>query len=116
MTHRAGAPAATDAVVDAPPPAATFLVRGILVLGIRSLFIVRGTVVTGTVRAGHHVLSIPGMEVPITSVESGLLDVNGGAAQTALTFHYAKQAQLAQWRSLVAEGMVLSLGAPPTAP
>jgi len=96
--------------------AATFLVRGILVLGNRSLFIARGTVVTGSACAGQRVLGIPGMEAPVASVESGLLDVNGGPSQTALTFHYAKQAQLARWESLVAEGVVLSLGTPPTAP
>lgn len=109
MIERAAAPAT-------PHAAATFLVRGILVLGTRSLFIARGTVVTGTARAGQRVLGIPGMEAPVATVEAGLLDVDGGAAQTALTFHYAKQAQLARWQSLVVEGIVLSLGAPPTAP
>jgi hypothetical protein len=104
------------AVSAAPPVIATFLVRGILVLGTRSLFIARGTVVTGTARAGLIVLGIPGLDAPVASVESGLLDVNGGSAQSALTFHYAKQAQLARWKSLVTEGIVLSLGAVVTAP
>lgn len=94
------------------PQPSTLLVRGILVLGTRSLFIVRGTVVSGAVRAGQRVLGVPGMEAAVASVESGLLDVNGGAAQTALTFRYATQAQLAQWRSLVTEGMLLPLRAP----
>lgn len=98
------------------PAAATFLVRGILILGTRSLFIVRGTVVTGAVRAGQRVLAVSGMDAPVVGVESRLLDVNGGAAQTALTFHYAKQAQLAQWKAIVTEGMTLSLGVPPTVP
>jgi hypothetical protein len=38
--------------------------------------------------------------------------VNGGAQQTALTFHYTKQAQLARWKSLIAEGTLLTLAAP----
>jgi hypothetical protein len=95
-----------------PQAAATFQVRGIFVLGIRSLFIVRGTVVTGTVRVGQRVLGLPGMDAVVAGVEAGLLDVNGGAAQTALTFHYTKQAQLAQWSPLVTEGTLLTLGAP----
>jgi hypothetical protein len=98
----------SDACTD-PPPAATFFVRGILVFGTRSLFIVRGTVVSGTVRAKQHVTGLPGMEGEVRSVEERLLDVSGGEAQTALTFHYAKQAQLALWTSLVTEGTLLSL-------
>jgi hypothetical protein len=96
---------------SAPPAAATFLVRGIFVLGTRSLFIVRGTVVSGTVRAKQRVLGLPGMEGEVQSVEANLLDINGGAAQSALTFHYAKQAELARWRTLVIEGALLTLGA-----
>ncbi|HEY2897887.1 MAG TPA: hypothetical protein VGJ12_12175 [Gemmatimonadaceae bacterium] len=94
------------------PPAATFLVRGIFILGTRSLFIVRGTVVSGVVRARQRVIDLPGFDADIASVEERLLDVNGGAAQTALTFHYTKQAQLARWKSLIDEGTLLSLAAP----
>jgi hypothetical protein len=43
-------------------------------------------------------------------VEANLLDIDGGAAQSALTFHYAKQAELARWKTLVTEGTLLSLG------
>lgn len=100
-----------DALSDAPP-AATFLVRGIFVLGTRSLFIVRGTIVSGTARAKQRVTGLAGMDAEVQSVEANLLDVNGGAAQTALTFHYTKQAQLAQWQALVSEGTLLSLAAP----
>jgi hypothetical protein len=95
-----------------PHPAATFLVRGIVVLGTRSLFIVRGSVVSGSVRAKQRVIGLPGMEGEVQSVEANLLDINGGAAQSALTFHYAKQAELARWKALVAEGTLLMLGAP----
>jgi hypothetical protein len=93
-------------------PAATFLVRGIFILGTRSLFIVRGSVASGTVRARQRVIGLPGMDAEVQSVEARLLDVNGGAEQTALTFRYAKLAQLEQWKSLVGEGTLLSLGAP----
>lgn len=110
MTHLAA-----SAVLDAASPAARFLVRGLLVLGTRSLFIVRGTVVSGVARAGYRIVGVPGMDAPVFSVESGLLDVNGGAAQTALTFRYANQAQLARWRTQIAEGALLTLGAPPAA-
>jgi hypothetical protein len=93
-------------------PAATFLVRGIFILGMRSLFIVRGTVATGTVRARQRVIGPAGMDAEVQSVQERLLDVNGGAPQTALTFHYAKKAQLERWKSLVDEGTLLSLAAP----
>jgi hypothetical protein len=93
-------------------PAATFRVRGIFILGTRSLFIVRGTVASGTVRAKQRVIGLPGMDGEVQSVEERLLDVNGGAAQTALTFHYAKKAQLERWKSLIDEGTLLSLAAP----
>jgi hypothetical protein len=95
-----------------PKPAATFLVRGIFVLGTRSLFIVRGTVVSGAVRAKQRVIGLPGMDAQVQSVEANLLDIDGGAAQSALTFHYNKQAELARWRTLVAEGATLTLGDP----
>ena len=104
-------PATSPDTLSDAPPAATFLVRGVFILGIRSLFIVRGTVVSGIARARQRVLDPPGMDAEVQSVEANLLDVNGGAAQTALTFHYAKQAQLAQWKALVIEGTLLSLGA-----
>ena len=97
---------------SATPAAATFLVRGIFVLGTRSLFIVRGTVTSGTVRAKQRVIGLPGMDGEVQSVEAKLLDINGGAAQSALTFHYGKQAELARWRTLVTEGALLTLGAP----
>ncbi|MDB4909423.1 MAG: hypothetical protein JWO39_246 [Gemmatimonadetes bacterium] len=100
-----------DARAD-EPPAATFLVRGIFILGMRSLFIVRGTVASGTVRAKQRVIGLPGMDAEVQSVEARLLDVSGGASQTALTFHYTKQAQLERWKSLVLEGSLLSLAAP----
>jgi len=106
-----GASTSSDAHPD-DPPAATFLVRGVLVLGTRSLFIVRGTVVSGTARAKQRVIGLPGMDAEVQSVEERLLDVNGGAPQTALTFHYAKQAQLQRWTSLIDEGTLLSLAAP----
>jgi hypothetical protein len=96
---------------SAAPAAATFLVRGIFVLGTRSLFIVRGTVKSGTVRAKQRVIGLPGMDGEVQSVEANLLDINGGAAQSALTFHYGKQAELARWKSLVTEGALLSLAA-----
>ncbi|MDQ2929347.1 MAG: hypothetical protein M3Y05_00790 [Gemmatimonadota bacterium] len=107
-------PPAASGVRDASSdhPAATFLVRGIFVLGVRSLFIVRGTVASGVVRAKQRVVGLPGMEAEVLTVESNLLDINGGAAQSALTFHYAKQSELARWRTLVAEGALLTLGAP----
>jgi hypothetical protein len=109
------APPAASITADGitePHPAATFLVRGIFVLGTRSLFIVRGTVVSGTLQARQRVIGLPGMDGDVQSVEANLLDINGGAAQSALTFHYARQAELARWKSLVAEGTLLTLGAP----
>ena len=108
-------PPAASAESDASPDlhaVATFHVRGIFILGTRSLFIVRGTVVSGTARAKQRVLGLPGMDGEVQSVEANLLDINGGATQSALTFHYAKQAQLARWKSLVTEGALLALGAP----
>jgi len=93
-------------------PAATFLVRGIFILGTRSLFIVRGIVISGTPRAKQRVIAPSGMDAQVQSVEERLLDVNGGAAQTALTFHYSKQAQLQRWKSLIDEGTLLSLAHP----
>lgn len=108
-------PPAASGAADASSdlhPAATFLVRGIFVLGVRSLFIVRGTVASGVVRAKQRVVGLPGMEAEVLTVESNLLDIEGGAAQSALTFHYAKQSELARWRTLVAEGALLTLGAP----
>lgn len=106
------APAAGPASPDkktSPRPAATFLVRGTFVLGTRSLFIVRGTVVTGIARARQRVIGLPGMEAEVQGVESNLLDISGGAPQSALTFRYARQAELARWSSLVTEGTLLSL-------
>ena len=102
---------APDARTD-EPIAATFLVRGIFVLTMRALFIVRGTVVSGTVRARQRVIGVSGLDAVVQSVEERLLDVDGGAPQTALTFHYTKQAQLARWQSLIDEGTLLSLAAP----
>jgi hypothetical protein len=58
------------------------------------------------------VIGLPGMDAEVQSVEARLLDVSGGASQTALTFHYTKQAQLERWKSLVLEGSLLSLAAP----
>jgi hypothetical protein len=104
-------PAASSDLLPDASPAATFLVRGVFVLGTRSLFIVRGTVVSGSARARQRVIGLPGMNAEVHSVEENLLDVNGGAAQTALTFRYAKQAQLAEWKGLITEGTLLSLGA-----
>jgi hypothetical protein len=107
------APVAASSPSDAssrPHAAATFLVRGIFVLGTRSLFIVRGTVVSGVARAKQRVIELPGMDGEVQSVEANLLDINGGAAQSALTFHYVRQAELARWKSLVSEGTLLSLG------
>ncbi|HLB08695.1 MAG TPA: hypothetical protein VK617_04125 [Gemmatimonadaceae bacterium] len=103
-----GASTTSDASSN-PQPAATFLVRGIFVLGTRSLFIVRGTVVAGMARAKQRVMGLPGMDAEVQGVEANLLDINGGAAQSALTFHYAKQAELARWKTLVIEGTLLSL-------
>jgi hypothetical protein len=107
----APAPSSTSDSGSRPHAAATFLVRGIFVLGTRSLFIVRGTVVSGVARAKQRVIGLPGMDGEVQSVEANLLDINGGAAQSALTFHYARQAELARWKSLVAEGTLLSLSA-----
>ena len=104
-------PATSPDTLSDAPPAATFLVRGVFVLGVRSLFIVRGSVVSGVARAKQRVIGLAGMEAEVQSVEANLLDVNGGAAQTALTFHYVKQAQLAQWKALLTEGTLLSLAA-----
>jgi len=107
------APAAASTTSNAsssPQAAATFLVRGIFVLGTRSLFIVRGSVVTGIARAKLRVIGLPGMDAEVHGVEANLLDIDGGAAQSALTFHYAKQAELARWKTLVTEGTLLSLG------
>ena len=100
-----------DARTD-EPPAATFLVRGIFILATRSLFIVRGTVVSGAVRAKQRVIGLPGLDGVVESVEERLLDVNGGPPQMALTFHYANQAQLARWKSLIDEGTLLALAPP----
>lgn len=100
----------TSNASSTPRTAATFLVRGIFVLGTRSLFIVRGTVVAGIARAKQRVIGLPGMEAEVQGVEANLLDIDGGAAQSALTFHYAKQAELARWKALVTEGTLLSLG------
>lgn len=104
--------ASTNDADPSPRPAATFLVRGIFVLGTRSLFIVRGTVVSGTLRAKQRVTGLPGMDAQVQSVEANLLDINGGEAQSALTFHYAKQAELTRWKTLVAEGALLALADP----
>mgnify|MGYP001546519475 CR=1 FL=1 len=93
-----------------PAAAATFLVRGIFVLGVRSLFIVRVTVVSGSLRAKQRVIGLPGMDAEVESVEANLLDIDGGAAQSALTFHYRNRAELARWQSLVPEGATLMLG------
>ena len=87
--------------------------RGIFVLGTRSLFIVRGTVMSGTARAKQRVIGLTGLDGTVQSVENNLLDINGGAAQSALTFRYAKQAELARWRSLVTDGTLLTLGDAP---
>jgi hypothetical protein len=54
----------------------------------------------------------PGLDGAVESVEERLLDVNGGPPQTALTFHYANQAQLARWKSLIDEGTLLALAPP----
>ena len=105
------ASSSSDARID-ETPAATFLVRGIFILTTRSLFIVRGTVVSGAVRAKQRVIGPPGLDAAVESVEERLLDVNGGASQTALTFRYTKQAQLARWKSLIDEGTLLSLAPP----
>lgn len=104
-------PPASD-IVTSPEAAATLLVRGIFVLGVRSLFIVRGTVVSGTLRAKQRVIGLTGMDGEVQSVEANLLDVEGGVAQSALTFHYRKRSELERWQSLVAEGALLTLGAP----
>ena len=106
----ADAASTTSDVSSTPQAVATFLVRGIFVLGTRSLFIVRGTVVAGIARAKQRVIGLPGMDAVVQSVEANLLDINGGDVQSALTFHYAKQAELARWKTLVTEGTLLSLG------
>jgi hypothetical protein len=58
------------------------------------------------------VIGLPGMDAEVQSVEANLLDIEGGAAQSALTFHYGKRAELQRWQSLVAEGATLTLGEP----
>ena len=61
-----------DARTD-EPIAATFLVRGIFVLTMRALFIVRGTVVSGTVRAKQRVVGMSALDAVVQSVEERLL-------------------------------------------
>jgi hypothetical protein len=94
---------------DGVAPAATLLVRGVFVLATRSLFVVRGSVASGAVRAGQRVLDPAGLDAIVLSVEERLLDVSGGAPQTALIFHYATRTELQRWKSLIAEGTMLSL-------
>ena len=104
--------ASTNDADPSPRSAATFLVRGIFVLGTRPLFIVRGIVVSGALRAKQRVTGLPGMDAQVQSVEANLLDINGGEAQSALTFHYAKQAELNRGPQLLAAADVPSLADP----
>ncbi len=98
---------------------ASFRVHGTFVLGTRALFIVRGVVAVGAVRAGQRVVHPAGIDAPVTGVEFALLSASGGADQTALTFRYASPAQLARWQALTTTGTELTLDdptAPPLAP
>lgn len=88
---------------------ANFRVLGSFVLQSRRLFVVRGTVTTGAVRAGQRVVEPAGLDAPVTGVEFALLNASGGAAQTALTFRYLNAAQLARWQSLARTGTELTL-------
>jgi hypothetical protein len=94
-----------------------FRVLGTFVLRSRSLFVVRGTVLDGTVRAGQRVVQPEGVDAVVGGVEKGLLNVSGGVEQTALTFRYANSAQLARWEALAATGAELTLDeSPPVSP
>lgn len=90
----------------------TFRVHGSFVLGSRSLFVVRGVVITGTLGAGQVVVRPAGLDAPVTGVELRLRNPSGGADESALTFRYANPAQLARWQALVAVDTDLELAAP----
>ncbi len=105
-------PSASSSAHADVPSAATFLVRGIFILAPRALFILRGTVASGVVRARQRVIAPAGLNGQVLSVEERLLDVNGGAAQTALTFHYTSRSELERWKSAVDEGTLLTLAPP----
>ena len=87
-------------------------VHGSFVLGTRALFIVRGIVTSGEVRAGQRVIHPEGIEAPVTGVELRLSSAAGGADQTALTFRYTSRAQLARWQALTPAGVEISLADP----
>ena len=93
---------------------ASFHVHGSFVLRSRALFVLRGIVTVGSVRAGQRVVDPPGIDATITGVEAGLSNMYGGARQTALTFRYTSAAQLARWQSLTSEGVVLTLSGAPS--
>ena len=40
-----------------------------LVLATRSLFILRGTVLSGVARAGQRVVGVPGLDAPVSTVD-----------------------------------------------
>ena len=88
---------------------ASFHVHGSFVLRTRGLFVLRGIVTAGSVRAGQRVVEPAGIDATITGIETGLSNMYGGARQTALTFRYTNAAQLARWQSLTPEGVVLTL-------
>ena len=88
---------------------ATFQVHGSFVLRPRALFVLRGIVTAGSVRAGQRVVDPAGIDATVVGVEAGLSNMYGGARQTALTFRYTSAAQLARWQSLTSQGVVLTL-------
>jgi hypothetical protein len=106
-----------NATPDQAPVPTRFRVLGTFVLRSRSLFVVRGTVMNGTVRAGQRVVQPEGVDAVVGGVEKGLMNVGGGAEQTALTFRFTSPAQLARWQTLAPTGVELTLEeAPPARP
>jgi hypothetical protein len=86
-------------------------VRGSFVLSSRSLFVIHGSILSGTVRSGMVVASPPGIDVPIHSVE--VVDSPGGRADVGLAFLYRNPEQTAQWQAVPLENAVLLVGEPP---
>lgn len=91
---------------------ARFRVHGSFVLAARALFIVRGVVADGDVRAGQRVVEPDGIDAPVDGVERRLASATGGGDQTALTFRFTSRAQLARWESLARAGVELTLADP----
>lgn len=94
---------------EGEPATTRFRVHGTFVLRSRSLFIARGIVVSGAVRAGQRVVHPEGLDAAVGGVEFALLSASGGAEQTALTFRFSNSAELARWHALVPTGVELTL-------